>query len=511
MAKNFAIASVENSPSTTGTTLRVPSGYGDLFPPTPFSAVVVRANELPTANNSESVRVTAVVNDTFTIVRAQDWTTAQDISSSGWRIFSHGADVTPTQTLTDVQALQSSITSLTANLAAVAVGTNFPNLLTTGDLTAGGRLRVTGGVSGVAAFAGDTYSHVLVAAGLNANPLTHPHQVGFYAAHQVNSNADGADSFGAGFETAIGIGPGTFELEKLVAYAVGVFSSTGGTLLRSWNFSAVDQTLGTHNAVIAMWNSEFVGNWFIHYEGSRPSRLSGGDLIGPSEIYRSSNSAYLRLAGGGSGGDGANLLMFGSTAGSGNANKAQFNATGGITINGSTMVIDPSGQVFIQETVGVIFNPALGVAFSGTGFFGAGLEIVNTGNTSGATFMAFNAGGVTCGSITRVTTTASVNYGTVSDQRLKRDFQPFTDALERVLEINAGSYIMKDSGHTGYGCIAQQLHTIYPAAVTPGPTESDMWSIDYGKLTPLLIGSTKQLHQRLERVEQILEQMERKE
>ena len=188
----------------------------------------------------------------------------------------------------------------------------------------------------MAAFAGIRYSHVLVAAGLNANPLTHQHQVGFYAAHQANSNVGVSDGFVAGFETAIGLAAGTYAqaLPKLVAFAVGGFSGgAGASCVRSWNFSAVDQTYATHNAVLAMWDATFTGNHFIYYTGSRPTTLAGGDLIGPAEIYRSIDTSYVRLAGGNAGGGGANLLLFGASHAT-NANKAQLNASAGFAFFG---------------------------------------------------------------------------------------------------------------------------------------------------------------------------------
>lgn len=238
-------------------------------------------------------------------------------------------------------------------------------------------LVVPGDSAGVAAFAGDRYDHVLVAAGLNANPLTANHQVGFYSALQANNNTDGVTGFVAGYETAIGLAAsGTpYTVGKMAAFAVGGFSPLGANaaVTRTWNLSAVDQTAGTNNAVLAMWDSTFVGNYFIYYEGTRQTRLSGGDLLGPSEIYRPVDNSFLRLAGGNPGGGGANILMFGSTHAS-NANKGQLNASAGWAVAGQmTMttgttsiapIIIPAGTNLTSPVAGALESD--GVAFYNT-------------------------------------------------------------------------------------------------------------------------------------------------
>ena len=86
--KNFALTTVASAPSPadSGTTLSVPTGHGEWFPDAPFNAVLVPADTLTTEDNSEIVRVTSVANDTFIIIRAQDYTTAKSVEV-GWSIF----------------------------------------------------------------------------------------------------------------------------------------------------------------------------------------------------------------------------------------------------------------------------------------------------------------------------------------------------------------------------------------------------------------------------------------
>jgi len=78
---NLAISTVTTppSPASSGTTLTVTAGEGARFPAVPFNATVWPADAIPTPLTAEVVRVTAIAVNTFTIVRAQEGTTARAI------------------------------------------------------------------------------------------------------------------------------------------------------------------------------------------------------------------------------------------------------------------------------------------------------------------------------------------------------------------------------------------------------------------------------------------------
>lgn len=79
--KNFAITTVATAPSpaTSGTSLVVAAGAGAKFPAAPFNAVIWPTGANPTDANAEVVRVTAKSTDTFTIVRAQESSSARTV------------------------------------------------------------------------------------------------------------------------------------------------------------------------------------------------------------------------------------------------------------------------------------------------------------------------------------------------------------------------------------------------------------------------------------------------
>lgn len=79
--KNFAYSTIVTAPSpaTSGTSLVVAAGQGDLFPLPPFNVTIWPAGEQPTSTNAEICRVMVVDSDTFTIERQQENTAARTI------------------------------------------------------------------------------------------------------------------------------------------------------------------------------------------------------------------------------------------------------------------------------------------------------------------------------------------------------------------------------------------------------------------------------------------------
>lgn len=94
-----------------------------------------------------------------------------------------------------------------------------------------------------------------------------------------------------------------------------------------------------------------------------------------------------------------------------------------------------------------------------------------------------------------------VQFYTTSDRRLKMNIRDFSGALALLEKIQPRQYEMKQAPDiTNIGFIAQELNRIYPTAVA-GDEDSDVnvepMMVDYSKLTPLLAGATKELHQKV--------------
>ena len=113
--KNFVTTSVLNSPGTSGTTLTVASLTGSIFPAAPFNCVVYPAGVFPTSLNSEIVRVTARTDDSLTIVRHQENSTARNIIAGDLISMTITA-----KSLTDIEAAVNSSSSSSYNLGSIS-------------------------------------------------------------------------------------------------------------------------------------------------------------------------------------------------------------------------------------------------------------------------------------------------------------------------------------------------------------------------------------------------------
>lgn len=248
-------------------------------------------------------------------------------------------------------------------------------------LTLSGALSVTGGALGAMGIVGNMYNHVLVAVGYQSdpNPLTQPHQVGVYSAVTGNSYTavDGGTpatrGYVIGFETALGTHAGG-TVPWAVNYSIGsITKDAGDTLTRTVGYAVVDETAGTNNAAMALYDDQFTGNWFIRYTGTRASYL-GGNLIVGADAYRSVATSYLRLSGGDAAGSGANVAIYGQSHAT-LSNQIVLSATGGMQFLG-TGSADRMGI----SAAGVVTIGGKALTFGANDSGGAGYRTVTIAN-----------------------------------------------------------------------------------------------------------------------------------
>ena len=88
------------------------------------------------------------------------------------------------------------------------------------------------------------------------------------------------------------------------------------------------------------------------------------------------------------------------------------------------------------------------------------------------------------------------NDGTAfSDKRLKTDISPIENALEKVMQMQGVYYKRNDveNARTQVGVLAQDMEGIVPEVVLTADDEMQTKSVDYGKLTAVLMEAVKQL------------------
>jgi len=107
----------------------------------------------------------------------------------------------------------------------------------------------------------------------------------------------------------------------------------------------------------------------------------------------------------------------------------------------------------------------------------------------------YDGAGTVCGTIAINADANTTTYNTSSDARLKVEIENF-DALSLVSDMNPVKYERESNlGVKEYGFIAQELHSIFPQAVTVGGEDPyvEPWQVDYSKLTGVLVKAIQEL------------------
>jgi hypothetical protein len=194
----------------------------------------------------------------------------------------------------------------------------------------------------------------------------------------------------------------------------------------------------------------------------------------------------------GNGGD----SFVGTTSGSdfnirtGNVTRATFDNSGNLLV-GTTSAGAGTARVYIN---GDATNPAFrALANTATTSVYAGV-FRHESTTAGAYIQFVTDSNVETGRIYDLAGT--MQYASSSDARLKTNVQPMQNGLQSVLALNPCTFDMRrgeDTFISSSGLIAQEVHEVYPFVVGIGGDNENTnpWSVDYGKLTPLLVAAIK--------------------
>jgi len=86
----------------------------------------------------------------------------------------------------------------------------------------------------------------------------------------------------------------------------------------------------------------------------------------------------------------------------------------------------------------------------------------------------------------------SDGWATFSSRRWKTNIHTLHDALGKVEQLRGVSYDLKANGQHEVGVIAEEVGAVVPEVVTWEKNGKDAQSVDYGRLTALLIEATKE-------------------
>jgi hypothetical protein len=86
----------------------------------------------------------------------------------------------------------------------------------------------------------------------------------------------------------------------------------------------------------------------------------------------------------------------------------------------------------------------------------------------------------------------SDSWETYSSRRWKTNIRALPHALDKVARLRGVSYDLKDSGKHEIGLIAEEVGEVVPEVVSYEPNQKDALSVDYSRLTALLIEAVKE-------------------
>jgi hypothetical protein len=120
-------------------------------------------------------------------------------------------------------------------------------------------------------------------------------------------------------------------------------------------------------------------------------------------------------------------------------------------------------------------------------------------STGSVTQLAFANGNGVVGSIS--TNNSATAFNTSSDRRIKNNISTTTMGIAELLKLPVRDFSFKaDPSHaTTTGFIAQELEQVFPSAVTTngddgaGPLATLPWSVDYGRITPLIVKAVQDI------------------
>jgi hypothetical protein len=107
---------------------------------------------------------------------------------------------------------------------------------------------------------------------------------------------------------------------------------------------------------------------------------------------------------------------------------------------------------------------------------------------------------------------SGTTYNTTSDVRLKKDIETITDGTDKLMAMNPVTHTWKADPEADavHGFIAQEMLDIVPEAVSGDPEGDEMMSMDYGRITPVLVAALQDAHKKIAELETRLNELEGK-
>ena len=228
-----------------------------------------------------------------------------------------------------------------------------------------------------------------------------------------------------------------------------------------------------------------------------PLRIQGNSTVTQMEFAVSGGSVEAGIA------SSANELAFRVGSSSSSAEKMRMTTAGYYYFN-STGAHGPGGMVNITNggTNNVTAN-ALNVRSDTVNY---ALTLTNTVNGDCIWFSDNGTNGR--GSIN--VTSSGTTYNTTSDIRLKDNISTIKSGKDIVLAMNPVTHTWKEdpSAGTVHGFIAQEMNDLIPEAVSGDPESEAMMSMDYGRITPVIVAALQDALKEIEELKTRIQDLE---
>jgi hypothetical protein len=179
----------------------------------------------------------------------------------------------------------------------------------------------------------------------------------------------------------------------------------------------------------------------------------------------------------------------------------------GLDVDYPEQILDINGRMRVRHngiSSGIwMSNSANSLLFSDGSFFG------NKTDTEAGIFIggAWNFAVNNLGNATLLGNLCAANVSCPSDYKFKKNIKPLENSLSNILQINGVSYVWRKnefpehnfSNQTQIGFIAQDIEKIFPEMVFTN--ENGYKSVDYGRLTPVLVEAIKEQQKQIENLE----------
>jgi len=162
------------------------------------------------------------------------------------------------------------------------------------------------------------------------------------------------------------------------------------------------------------------------------------------------------------------------------------------------------------------FSDQIGFGFdiaSGQAQFAANTAALQLGRVSASAtgdIVAFRSASNVVGSIS--ITSSGTTYNTTSDRRLKDNITTITDGKEKLLAMNPITHTWKadPDAPAVHGFIAQEMQEVIPEAVSGDAESDDMMSMDYGRITPVIVATLQEALNEIDSLKRRVKELENK-